>query len=75
MTNVSIFFDTSVQSSECLLPALLALARTYSSVDDLLKKYVAGQTKNRNSKLSQTLKFDEIRKELKDQIIAAIIFK
>ena len=57
------FFDTSVQSSEYLLPALLVLARTYSRVDDLLKKYVAGQTKNRNSKLSQTLlKFYEIRK-------------
>ena len=64
-----------VQSSEYLLLTLLALARTYSSVDDLLKKYVAGQTNNRNSKLSQTLKFDEIRKELKDQIIAAINIK
>ena len=54
----------------------MAFARTYSSVDDLLKKYVAGQTKIRNSKFSQTLlKFDEIRKELKDQIIAAINIK
>ena len=40
-----------------------------------MKKYVAGQTKNRNSKLSQTLKFDEIRKELKGEIIAAINIK
>ena len=69
------FFDTFVQSSEYLLLALLALARTYSSVDDLLKKYVAGQTNNRNSKLSQTLNFYEIRKELKDQIIAAVNIK
>ena len=47
--------EPSVEPSQFLIEDLLAVARAYNDIDDLLKKYEMGKTKKRASELSKTL--------------------
>ena len=75
MTNVRIFRSIYSQLT-FFIEALLATARVYNNIDDLLKRYSLGQSKKRASELSEMLSvLYKKRDESRDDIMTAMTVK